>query len=274
MYKSLINQADLVIFDLDGTLYEGREHFKLHTENIKSRLNPEYQDEYTKLYKAINEGNHALQIGTIYDGARDLIWKWDPFTEELVEAFNWDNERVTIKDAPTHIATNEFDFFNWVPIGDGWWPPYALGRHFGLDPAEIQESYNQTKEQMAELDGYLQQTEGLKDYLSELQKDTRLIVCTNSDLEDAKRLLQFLELEDYFEELIPSARKPVHTKKHFNYVLEKYNLPADRVVSVGDNFMNEIAPALQLGLSAVWLTEAATKPVDEDQLILTKTLAQ
>lgn len=37
--------------------------------------------------------------------------------------------------------------------------------------------------------------------------------------------------------------------------------------------MNEIAPALQLGMNTVWITDVEEAPVDDDRLILTNTLA-
>ncbi|MFB9974228.1 HAD family hydrolase [Allobacillus sp. SKP2-8] len=273
MYRNIIEQADVVIFDLDGTLYEGKGHFKLHTENLKSRVREDLQEAFQEKYNQYENGESPLQIGKIYDGERDLIWSWDPFQETLTEARNWENEVVEVENAPSYMQASDFDFDQWVPIGDGWWPPYAVARHFGVTVEEIKESYDQTKVQMAELEGFLNHTPGLKEYLEELSKRKTLLVCTNSDLEDAKRLLSFLELEQFFVEVIPSALKPVNTKKHFNYVIEKYNVDAEKLVSVGDNFMNEIAPALQLGMNTVWITDVEEAPVDDDRLILTNTLA-
>lgn len=273
MYRNVIDKAEVVIFDLDGTLYEGKGHFKLHTENLKSRVDEDKRDAFQKLYDAYENENSPLQIGKIYDGKRDLIWSWDPFLEELTEARNWDDEIVEVSDVQKHLQASDFDFNNWVPIGDGWWPPYAVARHFGVGIDEIQESYNQTKVQMAELDGFLNHTPGLKEYLEELTKHKTLIVCTNSDLEDAKRLLNFLELEQYFDDMIASAMKPVNTKKHFNQVMEKYNVSGEKIVSVGDNFMNEIAPALQLGMNTVWITGVKEAPFNDDRLTMVETLA-
>ncbi len=274
MYKQTLSDAKIIIFDMDGTLYEGNEHFKLHTNNLLEKLPEDKQKQFQEVYKRVLEGEHPLQIGKIYDGERDLFWSWDPFEEKLIEARNWNDEIVDVEDAPSEMSAQDFDFINWVPIGDGWWPPYAIARHFGLTVDDIQESYNLTKIQMAEQDGYLNQTPGLKEYLEELKKEKTLVVCTNSDEEDAKRLLKFLEIDHCFHEFIPSALKPVMTKKYFQHVLDKYEINPEDAVSVGDNYMNEIAPALQLGMKAVWLTDVAEKPVDDDRLVLTRTLAQ
>ncbi|NIK11605.1 HAD family hydrolase [Alkalibacillus almallahensis] len=273
MNRAFIEQHNLMIFDLDGTLYEGREHFRLHTNNLKAYLNTTEQQQFETIYEQVLNGHHPLQIGKVYDGKRDLIWTWDPFTAELTEAKDWNGNQVTVNDAPEYIPAKEFDFFNWVPIGDGWWPPYAIARHFGLSPDTIQDSYNKTKKQMSELDGFLQQTPGLKDYLASIVNDYTLIVCTNSDEVDAQRLLEFLELEEYFTELIPSAKKPVYSKAIFEDVLHRYQVAPEKAISIGDNFMNEIAPALQLGMSALWLTDTQVKPVDDHRLKLIESLS-
>lgn len=100
MYRNIIEQADVVIFDLDGTLYEGKGHFKLHTENLKSRVREDLQEAFQEKYDQYENGESPLQIGKIYDGERDLIWSWDPFQETLTEARNWENEIVEVE---THL---------------------------------------------------------------------------------------------------------------------------------------------------------------------------
>ncbi|MET3683138.1 putative hydrolase of the HAD superfamily [Alkalibacillus flavidus] len=274
MNREFLEQHNLMIFDLDGTLYEGREHFRLHTNNLKANLDESEQEQFENLYTDVLNGNHPLQIGKVYDGKRDLIWTWDPFTAQLTEAHDWNGEKINVTDAPNAIPASDFDFMNWVPIGDGWWTPYAIARHFGISPEVIQASYVQTKDQMSNEKGFLQRTPGLKEYLESIVNDYTLIVCTNSDEVDAQRLLDFLGLEQYFTELIPSAQKPVYTKTIFEDVLHRFQVKPENAVSIGDNFMNEIAPALQLGMSAMWLTDAQIKPVDDDRLVLVDTLAQ
>ena len=145
MLQTFIDKVDVIIFDLDGTLYEGDRHFALMVENIKKRLPKEHHQAYDALYEASISGRHSLGIGKVYDVEKDVIWSWDPFTTELKEARNWDNEVVTIKDAPQKLAVSEFDYLRWVPIGDGWWPPYCIARHFEMKVEDTQWAYMQTK---------------------------------------------------------------------------------------------------------------------------------
>ena len=272
MIQSILKEAKLLIFDLDGTLYEGDEHFEIYANFIKKHLKPNEQSEYEKIYLEVLKGNHPLLVGKVYDGQEDVIWTWDPFTEELTEARNWLNEIVQIKNAPTRLPVSSFDYQRWVPIGDGWWPPYVIGRHFHLNNDQMFGAYHDTKEEMAKKDTLLQATPGLKEYLSTLTENAILILMTNSEASDVARILELLELSHLFKERITFAEKPVRTKEHFTYLLEKYQATTDDAVSIGDNFMNEISPALQLGMTAVWLTRDQA-PIKSQRLVTVKSLS-
>ncbi|SET73295.1 putative hydrolase of the HAD superfamily [Salinibacillus kushneri] len=273
MLNAFIEKTDVIIFDLDGTLYEGDQHFALMVNHLKQRLPEKHHQSFDELYQQSLAGKHALTIGKVYDIQEDVIWTWNPFTTELTNAQNWNNELVHIKNAPDKLAVSEFDYKRFVPIGDGWWPPYSIARHFGLSNEDTQWAYRRTKEQMAKLDGMLEPTPGLQEYLEELSKTKKLVLITNSEMEDVHRLLRFLDLDHIFSDIVPSALKPTNTKKHFKDVLARYNEKPEQVLSIGDNFMNEVAPALQLGMYAVWLTTSKEEPVKEEKFMKIRTLA-
>ncbi|MBB6455368.1 putative hydrolase of the HAD superfamily [Salirhabdus euzebyi] len=273
MFKSFIEKTDVIVFDLDGTLYEGDQHFGLMVNNLKQRLPEEHHQAFNELYEKSLAGEHALAIGKVYDIQEDVIWTWDPFTSELKEAHNWNNEVVTIEDAPKTLPVSGFDYKRWVPIGDGWWPPYSIARHFGLTNVDTEWAYHRTKEQMAELDGMLEPTPGLREFLTELGKTKKLVLMTNSEKVDVARLLKFLGLDEVFNDIIPSALKPKNTKPHFEDIVKRYNVKPEQVLSIGDNFMNEVAPALQLGMYGVWLTTSKDHPVEDEKYTKIPTLA-
>ncbi|MCP8617904.1 HAD family hydrolase [Salirhabdus salicampi] len=273
MLQQFIAKTDVIIFDLDGTLYEGEKHFSLLAENLKKRLPEQHRKSFDYIYAEVLAGNHPLSIGKIYDAKEDLIWTWDPFTEKLVEARNWDNETVEVENVPNTLGVNEFDFERWIPLGDGWWPPHTIARHFGLSSKGTQDAYHETKEQMANLEGFLHPTPGLQEFLASLSTEKDLVLMTNSDAEDVERLLQFLGLHKFFTDIVPSALKPVKTKPYFEEVIKRYDVRPEQVLSIGDNFMNEIAPALQLGMYAAWLTKETQHPVQDEKFTMFPSLA-
>lgn len=68
-----------------------------------------------------------------------------------------------------------------------------------------------------------------------------------------QRLLKELALADLFEHIVSSAKKPARTSQLFEALLAHYELKATDVVSIGDNFINDVAPALLLGMKGIYI---------------------
>lgn len=253
-YPYFIQSCSVLVFDLDGTLYEDTAHFELFAEKLKHLVPNDQREQFQHDFQKVKNGSHPLAIGKVYDAQEDLIWTWDPFTETLSMPETWKGDLHEESDQPLDFPATAFDFDRWIAIGDGWWPPYVLARHYGVPMETCHQAYNETKIDMAKGEGWITQTPGLRDYLLRLKDEKTLILMTNSDAEDVERLLKHLFLQDVFDDKITSAVKPVHTKEHFENILNQYNILAEEVVSIGDNFMNEIAPALQMGMKSIWLT--------------------
>ncbi|KGX88172.1 hydrolase [Pontibacillus litoralis JSM 072002] len=260
----VLNQANLIIFDLDGTLYEDTAHFDLFATKLQTELPKNVQDAFSKDYELMKKGQHPVTVGKVYNVHDDTLWTWNPFTEQLSHPQAWDGT-ILYKHTEQQFPAQKFDLDKWVSIGDGWWPSYVIALHHGLTMKQCHEVYNETKEDMAKQEGWLTKTPGLITYLHFLKTKKKLVLMTNSDEQDTVRLLQRLGLANMFDTIIPSAVKPNHTKQHYTELMNKYNANPEKVVSVGDNFMNEVAPALQLGMHAIWLT-ADVSPQTHDNL--------
>lgn len=272
--KQFIEESELFIFDLDGTLYEDTKHFDLFAEKLKKKVPNEKQNSFYQDMQRVKKGTHPLAIGKVYDAKEDLLWTWDPFTEKLSAPENWNGDAMEQHENDNRVfPAGSFDFKRWISIGDGWWPPYVLALHYGVAIEDCHEAYDETKVDMAEGDGWLTKTPGLREFLDNMKKEKTLVLITNSDANDVERLLEHLHLAHLFEQKITSAHKPVHTKQHFQKIIEQFGVPPERIGSIGDNFMNEIAPALQFGMKAVWLSPDEPN-VDYDGLWVVRSLTE
>jgi len=249
-----IQNSKVLIFDLDGTLYEDTAHFDLFAQKLQNLVPQDKQHHFQHDFQQVKNGTHPLAIGKVYDAEKDLIWTWDPFTEKLSMPETWSGDLDETQEESLDFPASSFDFDRWIAIGDGWWPPYVLARHYGVPMEACHQAYNETKMDMAKGEGWITQTPGLHDYLHVLKEEKTIVLMTNSDAEDVERLLDHLSLQEAFDSKVTSAVKPVQTKEHFMRILQRYNVKPEEVISIGDNFMNEIAPALQMGMKAVWLT--------------------
>lgn len=269
-----LDEANLLIFDMDGTLYEDKDHFDYYASQLQQQLPVEKREAYAAEYEKIKNGDHAVSVGMAYDVKRDAVITVDPMTLKASGVRDWNGRKWSREEiAGTYPERLRFDFETLVAIGDGWWLPQVTARHFGATSEETFESYNRTKEFMVTDAFQLTKTPGLKEALIRFGKEKHVVLVTNSDQDDVNRLLKDLELEGMFEEIIPSAQKPLKTKEHLQDLLERYETNPERAVSFGDNFINEIAPSLLLGMKAVYIQPNPVECFNDENLITVDSLS-
>lgn len=252
----------LAIFDLDGTLYEDTEHFEYYANELSKNLNEKNRQAFWDDYQKILTGEHPVAIGRVYDAKRDRILVVNPSTNKVVKVFDWTGKkRQEISYYKEDIA---YDFDHFIAIGDGWWLPVAAAKHYGA--GSTYEAYNKTKDYMQTDEFQFAENPGLRETLLELGKKKDIVLITNSQADDVERLLTSLNLSGIFPELISNAKKPQKTLMHFQELLSRYQISPDEAVSIGDNYLNEIAPAEQLNMQAILIDpsqKAETKPQTE-----------
>ncbi|GEN52917.1 HAD family hydrolase [Halobacillus faecis] len=256
----MIEKAACLIFDLDGTLYEDVDHFQYYANLLKERVSQNNQRCFDEDYKAIINGEHLLTIGKIYDMEHDAIVTVDPFTSKVEKVTSWYGDlwdREAVRQAYPHKL--QYDFEQYIAIGDGWWLPFAVAMHYGVRIEEARECYVKTKDFMATEEFLMTKTKGLKAALERWKEDKLLVLLTNSEGYDVESILNRIDLSGLFHDHISSAFKPQKTEDHLNSILDRYHLNPEEVVSIGDNFLNEIAPALNMGMKAIFVqpTEVA-----------------
>ncbi|MDQ0256543.1 putative hydrolase of the HAD superfamily [Evansella vedderi] len=261
----------LFIFDLDGTLYEGTDHFDYYAKRLLLDVPKESHEAYWKDYERMKAGEHPVSIGKAYDSKNDAILTVDPMTLTVVEAVDWEGN--SLKDVEEQYGEQQiqFDFKNVIAIGDGWWLPCACAIHYGVK--ECYPRYVETKDYMSSDAFELEKIPGLAPFLKNLKDQATVVLLTNSDEDDVARLLRELELTGLFHEVVTSAQKPTKTKHYFEELVKKYNVEGNQVVSIGDNFINEIAPALLMGMKAVYISDHA-KVADHHDLMQVKNMTE
>lgn len=267
MHK-LIHDSKVLVFDLDGTLYDGTEHYDYYARLLANEIAADKREEYVNDYNRIKNYDHALTIGKIYDSSKDFIISLDPVTMEPIQVHTWEGQLVSKDELGEDYLQNINYELPFIPIGDGWWLPLVTSYHYGA--RDVYHCYDKTKEYMATDEFKIPLIKGLKEGLISVKESKKLVLLTNSDRDDVTRLLQLLDLTGLFHLEITDGKKPLETEKHLNHILKTYNVQPYEVVSIGDNFMNEIAPALKLGMHGVYITEQENHQVSNTLLVVKK----
>jgi putative hydrolase of the HAD superfamily len=268
--KQYYPDCKLIIFDLDGTLYEDTDHFDHYAALLKDQVDPDHQDSFLNDYEAMKKGNHTVSIGKAYDALNDSILTLDPLTLKITHVQDW-NGKEWGKDQieRTYPGELSFDFEKIIAIGDGWWLPYSAARHHGVSIEETYQCYTKTKDYMVTDAFQLTKTPGLKEGLLKLKEESEVVLVTNSEKDDVQRLLSELDLEGIFPEIVPLAQKPVQTRDIFLTLMKKYGAKPEETLSIGDNLINEIAPALLLGMRTLYIQPTGIELEHENLKVVT-----
>lgn len=244
-----LNKIELVIFDLDGTLYEDTDHFDYYAECLAEQLEPGKREEFWDDLQKSRTGGHPVKIGRVYDVEEDLILQIT-IDGEVLNGWNWSGEKLSNDKMnelyPEKISCN---MYNKIYLGDGWWPPAAIAYHYGLESTEA--CYLKTKEWINNNDDFLQPTPGLRETLKNLKINKNIVLATNSDAQDTNSILNNLDLQGVFQDIYTSCNKPENSFKLFNNIIDEYDCSPEDILSIGDNYLNEIGPVIQLGGEAI-----------------------
>lgn len=244
-----LKKVDLVVFDLDGTLYEDTDHFDYYADCLAGQLDSEVRKEFWEDLKKSRSGQHPLKIGRVYDVEKDLILQIT-IDGQVISGWNWSDNKLS-KDLLNELYPKKItcNMHSRIYLGDGWWPPAAIAYHYGLESTEA--CYLETKEWINNNDDFLKPITGLREALENLKKEKTIILATNSDVQDTEAILNNLELRDLFQDIYTSCNKPEDSYDLFNGIMDKYNCSPANLLSIGDNYLNEIGPVIKLGGRAV-----------------------
>jgi len=248
-----LKRIDLIVYDLDGTLYEDTHHFDYYAQELKKRLPESVQSAYQADYEAAVRDEHPLRIGRTYDLNRDLILV--QIKGNVQDVYRWDGTQLPSEEVqalyPNGVSVNLEDMFS---VGDMWWIPGCIARHYGMNGATSSEAFLATREYMMGPEFQMNPIPGLKEAIEQSRANgVKQVLVTNSPQPDSEKILDKLGLLHSLDEKVFNARKPNGTKGVFERLSQQFDVPFDRILSVGDNWVNEILPANELGCQTVYI---------------------
>lgn len=242
----------VVVFDLDGTLYRDTKHFDYYANKIKEKLNKGVQEKYIQEYYQAISGSHVIKIGSVYDAKLDLVLYLNDST--VVSAYEWSNKKVDfdyIKEHYHNPVTIDMDRF--MSIGDLWWVPSSIGKHYGLTGEDTYDAFLRTRDYMM-TDSYdIEPIKGLAEIIKSIKEKVDIVLMTNSPEPDSMVIIEKLGLDGVFPTRIFNAKKPVKTLERFSSICSQFNVDPTNILSIGDNLLNEITPIRKLGGKTIFI---------------------
>ncbi len=119
--------------------------------------------------------------------------------------------------------------------------------------------------------------EGAKKTLAKLAESHSIYVATNaadSTEQDIKLAFERVGLDRYIDGYFCKANLGIGkgNPEFFHKIVQQLGVNHDEVVMVGDNYDNDIGPAIDAGINAVWFSSDSEKTEDDHKLIRVKHL--
>ncbi|MFE8701378.1 HAD family hydrolase [Cytobacillus sp. FJAT-54145] len=247
-----LSHVKVIVFDLDGTLYEDTHHFNYYADRLKEKLPTDKAMLFEQDYVDASHNHHTLRIGRVYDVEKDLILvQLDGVVQEV---FKWDGRalsKVEIEELyPQEIV---FDFEKILNIGDPWWIPVSIARHYGLSAEQAYYSFMETRKYMMGPEFEMEIITDFKETLEKVGTVRKLVLLTNSPEPDSSAIIKKLGFSEVFDLKIFDGKKPVETLAQFEKIKDHFGVRYDEILSIGDNWINEIRLAQSMGCSTIFI---------------------
>lgn len=134
---------------------------------------------------------------------------------------------------------------------DTWQAVVRLATPYVGDPEICQQAFVPTRQYMLSPECQMDVAPELKPFLDKVRDRMLLALVSNSAEEAAVPLLQKLDLLEAFDVVRTAVGKPTGLLETADLLVVQHDLNPLMVMSIGDNYTNDIAPALERGWATV-----------------------
>jgi FMN phosphatase YigB (HAD superfamily) len=244
--------VERVVFDLDGTLYDEPRVYDRYAQELARHIASNTRGRFLAEWERAKYGGSSARVGLGYDRSTDLLFQYD--RTGITAFMRWDGpaEEVPAMDTRTEgvpeLPEVEVPIFgpDRVNIGDWWSLADVIAAHFRVAPEQRQEAFNTTRQHMAESIRLRPQWE--PELLRRLGKSGyELTVMSNSPAGTVGDVVTELGIVECFQAVVANAQKPLGLTRW----LEARD--ASAILSIGDNFVNDVEPVLRAGGNALYI---------------------
>lgn len=258
----------VIVYDLDGTVYDDNRHFEIYARLIQSHLPAGVQEPFWADYAAVVAGEHpALHVGTFYDVQRDLILEMKG--GRVRRALHWDGTEIPpVLREQLYPGAVEPDQTHVLNVGDLWWVPSAISFHHGGAAERHGEAFLKVRDIMADPEFTIRPIPGLAELISSLKGNLIQVLATNSPQPDSEAILTKVGLLGHFDRLYYRSGKPAGLRTIFSELTQRYGCTMANILSVGDNLVNEISPARAMGCQTVFIDPHRLGEAEDADLVV------
>ena len=230
-----LEELKVVIFDLDGTLYQDDAFLGRYLSYMldDTLTEAEIADLVMEAYDIL-DGSHSVPFGSFFDRQQHFIYEHEKFVPTA--SFTWDG----MKCEPPGADASSLLF-----IGDVWCVAHVYAEKYKLPTEKRASAFEKVRYEMIAQPYGIQRHSSLFESIEAMDVE-RKIFMTNTPGATGPAFVHYLNIGSLFDEYVFDAKKPVGMEKVVKSLMEEGYEPHE-ILSVGDNPFNDLAPVKKLG---------------------------
>lgn len=227
-----LQDIKVIIFDLDGTLYQdyrflGRYVYKM----LVNSHSKEEIEQFVNYAYGFLEGSQQVKLGYFYDQSFTF---YEHDNLKPTNAYDWQGNKLDIKKVSGELTY----------VGDPWSIATFIGRKEKVSSETIRRAFLDVRSEMLHSDEKILVNEKLANTICGLSQYK--VLMTNTAEPSGQEFVDYLLLNDCFNENHYDGKKPKGIQQIITSLFEK-GFKGKEILSVGDNPYNELHPVKQVG---------------------------
>lgn len=247
-----LEHIEVIIFDLDGTLYQDERFIGRYLAlGLKGSTEEGKLSHYLSTVFQVLHGEQKMKLGYFYDTDTDLVFHIKG--QSVVSGFDLSGTQVP----PEHLekVKRTLKPENLRYLGDPWSVVGMVLNHANIPESRREEAFYRVREEMLTHPSYrIQGTDPLYQRIGAMTWLKKKIVMTNTPESSGLPFVRHLGLERIFDRIYFGSGKPAGMKRAAKELIEELNLKPSQILTIGDHPWNDLAPIKELGGYAVYLS--------------------
>jgi FMN phosphatase YigB (HAD superfamily) len=246
-----LQDIKVVIFDLDGTLYQDESFLERYLYFLME--GSEWEGELTRIHRestAILSNEHPLRIGLFYNPLHEHILQHDG--EYATGALSWDGQEIDAQTFASLYGQKHGFIKEYMYVGDAWSVVSVIAHHFRIPEPKRKEAFLRVRKEMLESTKAIIAQEAVRKAISELR--CHKVLMTNSPPETGRDFVKYLGVDELFDDIRYGGNKPWGLPDYVNELAKQEEIAPAQMLSIGDHAWNDLYPVRRLGGRTVWIS--------------------
>jgi FMN phosphatase YigB (HAD superfamily) len=248
-----MRQIQVVIFDLDGTLYQDLTFYKRYIHYMLAGTELENQTEsLIDETERILQDRHHCKLGEFYD-PKNQLWIRHAFGK-FSSAYDWLGQALnTDVFGSLYLARMEATEEH-LYAGDAWSVTGIVANRQGIHEPKRQEAFRRVRGDMVSEEHGISVHSGVIEAIRNLAGIRKRVLITNTHEASGKELVSYLGLGNVFDEIVYGGNKPWGLASYVRDLSEKEGYAPYQLLSIGDHAWNDLYPVKKAGGRTLWIS--------------------